>query len=265
MKTIHLTSPPTTGPDVTRVQMALNGHNAFKTDWFPGKVDGVFGAVTAAACVHAKRDIGYPASELKPIAGDQLLAYLREVKPKRRTPAMIARAALRRRQRLDDAWRAKMIAIAKREVGVKEHPPDSNSGPRVAQYQKVTGAFFAAWCASFQSWVLRQAGYKGHLPDQPAWCPGWHMTATAHKYGFRIVSEQDAGPGDWVIYNWQRGTPNDDGVDDHIGMLLTKVHNGAFKAVEGNTAVGNDSNGGQVMIRDREMRPVSCFVRKAWA
>jgi hypothetical protein len=62
-------------------------------------------------------------------------------------------------------------------------------------------------------------------------------------------------PGDIAIYNWDGGAP------DHIGIVEEYLGNGQFHAIEGNTAVGNDSNGGQVMRRVRSITNVEGFGR----
>ena len=50
---------------------------------------------------------------------------------------------------------------------------------------------------------------------------------------------------------------------DHVGLFDHWVNKsaGTFATIEGNTAVGNDSNGGEVMRRERSMSQVSCFMR----
>ena len=62
--------------------------------------------------------------------------------------------------------------------------------------------------------------------------------------------------GDIVIFNWDQA-----GVPEHIGIVEEYLGNGRFRSVEGNTAVGNDSNGGQVMRRERNVSQVDGFGR----
>jgi hypothetical protein len=67
-------------------------------------------------------------------------------------------------------------------------------------------------------------------------------------------------PGDLVCYDWEGN-----GVADHVGLFeaWTDKSAGKFTAIEGNTAVGNDSNGGKVMRRDRTRSNVQAFVHVA--
>ena len=65
-------------------------------------------------------------------------------------------------------------------------------------------------------------------------------------------------PGDIVIYDWGR-----DGVPDHCGIIET-VGGSSVVAIEGNTAVGNDSNGGEVMRRTRTLSQIIGAVRPVY-
>ena len=69
------------------------------------------------------------------------------------------------------------------------------------------------------------------------------------------IGRSTPAPGDIAIYNW------DGGVADHIGIVEADLGGGTFHAVEGNTAVGNDSNGGTVMRRLRYAIQVTGFGR----
>jgi hypothetical protein len=48
---------------------------------------------------------------------------------------------------------------------------------------------------------------------------------------------------------------------DHIGIVEEYLGGGKFRAIEGNTSIGNDSNGGQVMRRLRYLTQVNGFGR----
>lgn len=156
--------------------------------------------------------------------------------------------------RLTARVKAKNIAV--KERGVKEHPAGSNSGPRVKQYQAATGAYNAPWCASFVAWAWSQAG-SPLSGFNLAYVPSYVAAAKARKHGLSVVYATDVIPGDLVCFDWQG-----DGECDHIGIVTRSVTpGGSFESIEGNTAVGNDSNGGEVMLRSRTTNSVGCFIR----
>lgn len=153
------------------------------------------------------------------------------------------------------SFRVRALRVARGEIGVKEHPANSNDGPRVHEYQRVTGAFRAPWCASFVAWCFERVGH-GLSGFNTAYVPSYVAAARANRHNLKAVSASEAQPGDLVCFDWQG-----DGECDHIGILNSRVVGGKFTSVEGNTAVGNDSNGGQVMLRDRQVGDVGCFIR----
>lgn len=145
--------------------------------------------------------------------------------------------------------RIRALNSALRDVGVKENPPNSNWGPRVSQYLRAAGINFPApWCAAFITYHLRRVGYTVTTPG-PASVENWVQWASKHG---AIVSRPLRG--DLVSYDW-----NADNWYDHMGFVVRvlalrwrgKVFVGLVRTLEGNTSVGNDSNGGEVMIRYR--------------
>jgi hypothetical protein len=154
--------------------------------------------------------------------------------------------------------RARALTNAKREIGVKEMPPGSNDGPRVEQYQAVTGAYRAAWCASFVAWSYKQAGYP-LTGFNTAYCPSYVQQSRQNKQ-LRQVLAKNVLPGDIAMFDW-----GNDNVSDHIGFVTSRVAaDGSFGTVEGNTSTGtagSQSNGGCVAARRRNTRDVLCFVR----
>lgn len=155
-------------------------------------------------------------------------------------------------------WGARALLVAERELGVKEDPSGSNTGPRVKQYQnaatpRTTGY---PWCAAFVTWCLREVGWK-QSGWNLAYCPAWAATALAGKHGMHVIGHAQVEAGDVVIYDW-----NKDRVADHIGFTRGAVgKDGKFPTIEGNTSAGSNSNGGQVQHRDRSISDVFCFIR----
>lgn len=68
--------------------------------------------------------------------------------------------------------------------------------------------------------------------------------------------------GDIVVYDW-----NGNHTQRHHVGIVEQVKDGGdtIITIEGNTGVGNDSNGGAVMRRTRERKYVTCWLRPAYA
>jgi hypothetical protein len=140
---------------------------------------------------------------------------------------------------LPPSFGERVVRAARGEVGVTENPPGSNDGPRVKQYQAVTGMYRQPWCASFVAWCLRQAGYDGPLPSSPAWVPSWAAAArTGKPAAFSSVPRVKLRRGDFVCL-WNNG---------HIEVFVRWVVPGVLaECIGGNTSpVGKQANGGMV-------------------
>lgn len=148
---------------------------------------------------------------------------------------------------------------AKQFVGVKEHPPGSNRGPQIDKWQRRTnGVVGYPWCAAFVWCMFDDVGKRIPVP-LPALVESWEKWADQ-------TGKQVTRPfrGDVVCFDWDR---ND--WSDHIGFVdkvlalrwSGKRFVGFIRTVEGNTAAGNDSNGGQVQIRWRWVNDKTRFVR----
>lgn len=135
------------------------------------------------------------------------------------------------------------------EIGNFENPTGSNS----VKYndwiynRPVSGSNYP-WCGSFVSWVYDQAGFNLGYIDV---LKGFVGVPAALKH-FSENGELTDVPkaGDIVIYDWTA-----DGSPDHVGIFESDLGNGYFSAIEGNTALGNDSHGGMVMRRQRLFKP----------
>lgn len=149
------------------------------------------------------------------------------------------------------AVRFRALERAKKEVGVKEQPPGSNWGPRVSTYIKSTGYNFPLpWCLAFVHWCYaiegKELGGRALVQAFDNW---------AGQNGYLVTHPERPLKGDIVCYDWEANN-----WDDHVGIVdkvlaLRYSKDGNFigwvRTVEGNTAFGNDSNGGQVQIRYR--------------
>lgn len=65
------------------------------------------------------------------------------------------------------------------------------------------------------------------------------------------------------MYNCQKGTDHDNKLADHVGIFAgwKEGHPDRLLAWEGNTSIGSDSDGGEVMFRDRSIAYVHAFVK----
>ena len=145
-----------------------------------------------------------------------------------------------------------------KNLGTKENPYGSNKTP----YGKWFGFDGVPWSNIFVSYCFGVganyvicSGFKGpgvfpkgcvYLPTTEAW-----LRASGMWKERRI----EPMPGDIAIYNWDGGLP------DHIGIVEEFLGGGKFSAIEGNTAIGNDSSGGEVMRRLRYVSSVDGFGR----
>jgi hypothetical protein len=118
-----------------------------------------------------------------------------------------------------------IVKAAAAEVGVREQPPGSNDGPRIAQYRQATaGSGVGPWCAYFASWAARQAGAPlgdsgqgfGAVSDVWAW---------AQRSGKAEPAGSRPSPGDLIVWGSR-----------HIGIVESVDPNGAIHTIEGNSS-----------------------------
>lgn len=256
--TLRLTSKHTRSPYVKEAQSLLNGGNRHKKDWYKGTVDGEFGELTGAATYRAKWFLGYAEKQCNNSFGPTLHSYLvarshRDFKP---LPYLNVQRAKKRakdaaRKAKQVPLRMKALKLAKTQIGMKEHPANSN----IVYYTEWYGVR-GAWCAMFCSWAYVTAGDKKTFKkgDYEAYVPTIVSDARNSRRGLYVPHTPK--PGDLVCFNW------DGGVADHIGLFEEWVEPGvSFHSIEGNTSVGNDSNGGEVMRRLRYVSNVETFAR----
>jgi len=147
--------------------------------------------------------------------------------------------------------------VALGELGAKESPANSNKN----KFGKWFGVDGVAWCNIFVSYCFVNGAKYVICSDQkgagvyPKGCTYVPMTEAWLKATGMWKGRTEPLPGDIAIYNWDGGVP------DHIGIVEEYLGSGQFHAIEGNTAVGNDSNGGQVMRRLRYLSDVDGFGR----
>ncbi len=145
---------------------------------------------------------------------------------------------------------SELLEVARSQIGTKESPPGSNRVKyNTAYYGKEVSGTGYPWCVVLIWWCCQQA--KVQLPIKTASC-------SALRNAARSVGQWVTGgyrPGDIVIYDWGGDT-----VPDHCG-IVEYVDGPVLTAIEGNTAVDNDSNGGMVMRRTRSVSQIVGAVR----
>lgn len=149
------------------------------------------------------------------------------------------------------ATASQVMRIAKSQLGYKEKPSGSNK----TKYGKAYGMNGTAWCAIFVWWCFKQAKsetlYFGG--KKTAYVPTLADYYIANK---RIVKKTHGKLGDIVFFDFDHN-----GNSDHVGFIWKYLGNGWYKTLEGNTGIGNNANGGQVMFRKRHISQISRIAR----
>ena len=131
-----------------------------------------------------------------------------------------------------------LLAKAKSQIGIAENPSGSNKVKyNTAYYGREVSGDEYPWCCAFIWWLFSECKaspfYYGG--KKTASC-----TTLMNYYKKQGQFSKTPQVGCLVFYNWGKGTSA-----KHIG-IVTEIGSGYIKAIEGNTAVGNDSNGGKV-------------------
>jgi len=234
---LHVTSPLTVGPDVLEIQRHLE-----RLGYAVGQPDGAYGVATAAAVRAFQRDRHL---RVDGVVGPQTRLALMAAVPGNRPSNPSGSIGLR------------ALEQARRHVGTKESPPGSNRAP----FGRWFGVDGVKWCSVFVSYCFAIggdyticSGFQGagiypkgcaYVPTTEAW-----LRATGLWIG-----RTTPRPGDIAIFNWDGGVP------DHIGIVERHLGGSRFVCIEGNTSVGNESNGGAVMRRTRALTQVNGFGR----
>lgn len=249
-RTLQLTSPYMRGDDVAYARRLLDNNILCpELHLEPGET---WNQSAADAARRAKWELGYPESRIRGTFGTTLEKYLRG---QAKLPFLYRR---RRNKRLNADIGLKALAEARRWLGTTETPPDSNIALPFTRWYGWVG-WGAPWCAVFVSYCLAKAGFKHIDPKAARWayCPYMLADAKAARFGLRKITAAEVQPGDIVLFDW-----SGDGIPDHVGFFQEWVVKGSsFRSVEGNTSIGDDSNGGIVMERTRSVHQVSAFVK----
>ena len=148
---------------------------------------------------------------------------------------------------------SELLEIARRQIGVKESPPNSNNVRYNTWYygREVHGSAYP-WCVVFVAWVFDQAKVK--LPIRTASCGA--LMRAAQSAGCWVTG--DYRPGDVVIYDFPGGAKT-----DHCG-IVESVDGSYISAIEGNTSSASDADGGAVERRARKFSQIVGAVRPSY-
>ncbi len=160
---------------------------------------------------------------------------------------------------------AASLDVAAAQVGVREVPPNSNSGPQVEQYLASVGLGPGhAWCAAFTYWCAREAARKNGQHTVPliktAWTPSiWNW---ARRRGSFLLPEdvlarrQKLQPGClFLLHGNVGGHPR----VKHVGFVAGAA-GGMIETIEGNTNKRGSRDGGGVYRLSRKIHDVYRFV-----
>lgn len=136
--------------------------------------------------------------------------------------------------------RNKIIDIAKKEIGYSEQPGNKT------KYGKWFGLDGVPWCGIFVSWVYAKAGVP--LP-KIGFDKGFAGCQTAYEFFKKKgMITKNPKPGDIILFDF-----NGDERFDHTGLYIDGLN---LATIEGNTSHKNQTNGGSVMPRVRNLNNV---------
>lgn len=256
MLPLVLSSPYKSGPDVKRAQTLL-GKNP-QGDFYDGEIDGEYGPLTAQATFRAKYWLGYNDGNLSQVYGQDLERFL--VGEAKLSDEQRERRAARQKASRSKPLAEKALARAITQLGVKESPAGSNRVKYIEWWGKLEWGHTVTfpWCFVFVSWCYNLEGSRALNPRESRhrYCPYGVADARAGRYGLVLASTAGVRPGNIVLFDW------DGGVSDHVGLFEHWIApRKTFTTIEGNTSLGSNSNGGQVMRRERSIAQVECFAK----
>lgn len=149
---------------------------------------------------------------------------------------------------------SQILEKAKSFIGTKEHPKNSNNVIfNTVYYNKAVSGAKYPWCCVFIWYVFYICNLSNLFFDgkKVAGCEAFLTWAKNNN----LVTKTPK-PGDLVLFQFDK-----DIAADHIGFYLCANVDGSFQTIEGNTSIGNNSNGGEVMERTRTLKQVKAFVK----
>lgn len=254
-RALVVTSPPTKGYDVHALQKAINRlHDEYKLPKV--KTDSNFGLATlgykrksSSRPGRGARGVGYylGAADAQLAPGTPISKHLQTIirAPWRRTPFERVRGRkryIRRRKELRaNVGPNAALAWAHKQIGTREWPPRSNTGPGIATWTRHFGFIRQPWCGAFVGYALYKAGLNPSASI--AFVPNL-------RWLYRRIAWEARKPGDIVAIRNH----------SHMGILdYDRRH-----TIEGNTNGGGSANGGMVMRHRRPLYEISAVYRPRW-
>lgn len=233
------------GRDVERFQEGLRERlkHIPNGNTYPVTVDGVFGDQTLRAWRIVRYYIGLPANH-RPTRRAQLNVR----RPWTRSRDARKRAK-HRRSTVISHGRTVALEWARDQIGTKENPPGSNSGPKITQWIETNGGRRGwSWCQYFANEVAVQGGAV-RVRD------GYTVNFLAGRYkhvGYIPIRYADADPGDFIYFKFP-GVSGD--ICDHVAVLEDRDPYSDIEANTNPTNAGSQNNGGGVWRRYGERVP----------
>lgn len=193
------------GPRVLALQKLLVS-NVTKRQFYHGKLDSEFGALTGQACVRAKFILGYAVRGCQPVAGDLLIAYLSG----KRAPSDAMKARAKRRAQPKPKPPAKTVqqkamAYMHAHLGEHESPAGSNHCPATVEW----GHGNMPWCCVICSLSYIHAGSTAFSAKayRHQSVPALLADAQAGRNGLSIT--RNPVHGDLTVWNYPGGSAAD--------------------------------------------------------
>jgi len=147
-----------------------------------------------------------------------------------------------------------LVRILRKEVGIVEHPKNSNRGKRVEEYQTATWLDGSGWpwCAAFICWGLREVGKEIDLPfARPETAAAYGFENWAKDEGLKLYKPRSTiRKGDILMFTFS-----------HIGVAIEDERNAMVRTVEGNTDTSGSREGGGVYEKTRGTYKVRSHIR----
>lgn len=147
----------------------------------------------------------------------------------------------------------KLISIARAEIGVTEHPANSDNVKYNTEYYGRTVSSTASakyyWCVVFQWWLFKQAGLSALFYGGGKTASCGELKNYAKSHGQWVTSGYQRG--DLVMFNFKGGS-----APSHIGFCVSATDK-KVTTIDGNTGAGasaSQDNGGMVQIRTRDIK-----------